>query len=505
MRGYDCVAGDSVTPPVTLRPYQVEQVEAVERFHQMHQVRSVLVEAATGVGKTTSAAELARRAVSRGETVLFLAHRRELIDQAAARFESFGLQVGIERGSRVAGAESVVCASVQTMRGERLAKFPRDAFDLIIYDECHHSVAPGGRAILDHFHTANVVGVTATSDRADGIPMSTVYANVAHRYGIAEAIAGGYLVPVKGIHIDVPGMDLSKVRQRRQMVDGSVERPGETVDLLAPAGQARIAPEGGKRYSVDLHPGDLSRAVLDPMAVEGVVVPLLALAGNRRTVVFAVDRKHAAAIAASLNEKRPDCARVVHGAMKVRDRKATLAAHQAGEYQFLVNVLILAEGYDDPAIECVAMARPTQSRVLYSQAVGRALRLFAGKTLALLLDFVGVGSKFDLVGPEDALAGALEGPVERYVPPAQPETFAEAYNKRMRAALGVPSKTTSPVTAPAPFNPTNVRFTTRVVELVRGAGRAAGRAVVRAGGWFSRFFGFDEPPSPRRGKKGRKR
>jgi superfamily II DNA or RNA helicase len=459
-----------------LRPYQVEQVEAVMRFHHVHQVRSVLVVAATGTGKTTSAGQIAYLAVENGETVLFLAHRSELITQAARRFtEDFGLDVGIEQGASYADAEPVVCASVATLRGKRLAKFPRDSFDVIIVDEAHHAAAQSYKNILDHFDTARVVGVTASPDRADGKPLASVFDYVAHRYEIEDAIDDGYLVPVRGIQVVVPGMDLSKVRSRRQIkrvpdgLEPVAELLGETVDLLAPAGQARVAPSGDQRYSVDLHPTDLGAAVIDPLAVEGVAAPLIELAGDRRTVVFAVDIRHASAIVASLCAKREGCARVVHGKLKKRERRAVLAAHRACEFQFLVNCMLLTEGYDDPAIACVAMARPTMSRVLYSQAVGRALRLFAGKSEALLLDFVGVGSKFDLVGPEDALAGALKGPVAR----VSPSDVARWKARRAAKAQAA---------AEAEVAELDVGFSTKVIELIRGAGK-------RVGGWFSKLFG----------------
>lgn len=474
--------GNLILP--ALRSYQRDQVAAVEALHfAAEPVRATLIESATGTGKTTMAADLVSRAVARGETVLFLAHRVELIDQAAARFRSFGLQVSIERGSLRAGPEPVVCASVQTMRGERLEAFPRDAFDLIVYDECHHSVAPGGMAIVAWFHTARVVGLTATPDRADGIPLGRLYGAVAHRFGIAEAIAGEYLVPVRGIRVDVPGMDLSKVRTRRQKAT-DLALPGETVDLLAPAGQARLA-KGSARYSVDLHPGDLGRAALAPAAVEGVVVPLLALAGARRTVVFAVDLKHAAAIADGINARQSGGARVVHYKMKPAERKAVLADHREGAYQFLVNVTLLTEGYDDPAIECVAMARPTMSRVLYCQCVGRALRLLEGKVEALLLDFVGVGSRFDLVGPEDALGAALAGPMTYYTPPLDASEAA----RRAALGLGPVARIRPALSKPGPVEktvalvvPTRITYTTRVVQLIK-------RGTQRAHGWLSRLFG----------------
>jgi len=468
---------------VALRPYQLEQVAAVERHQLLHKQQRVMYLAATGTGKSVSATEVIRRAVAtRGETGLFLAHRRELIDQMVGHLTRAGLVVGVERGSRRAGAEPVVCASVQTMRGERLEKFPRDAFDVVVVDECHHAASPSYCAIFAHFKDARVVGVTATGDRADGRPLGAVFSQVVHRIEIDQAIEAGYLTPVRGIQVTVPGMDLSKVRSRKQCRAGGedvVGDPNSTIDLLAPSGQARIETGAGgrpERVSVDLHPKDLARVVLDPVVVDGVVGPLLELAGARKTIVFAVDRAHAAAIADAINARRPgpDGKGVARWLWhKTPDRKQVQLDHKAGKFQFLVNVLLLTEGYDDPSIECVAMARPTQSRVLYCQCVGRALRLFEGKVEALLLDFVGVGGKFDLVGPEDVLGTALVG-LEQYGEKREmPAGDSKKVDRITVGDLELAPWSAAPPTTPS-ASPTSseapqvVSFTTRVVQLVRG-------------------------------------
>ncbi len=496
-------ASSGVGAAPVLRPYQLAAVSAVEALWASGS-RAPLVEAATGSGKSVTMGALVLRAVEAGETVLFLAHRYELLEQFRAHLARVGVASGLERGSSRAGAEPVVVASVQTLRGERLAAFPRDAFDVVMIDECHHSPARSYREILAHFSTARVLGVTATTDRADGVALASVFDAVAHRFGIAEAVAGGFLVPIRGVSVEVPGLDLSSVRLRKQCAGGSRVRPGETVDLLAPAGQARVwaLPNGSvRRAAVDFHPTDLGRAVATDAAVEGVVVPFLELAGDRKTVVFAVDRRHAAALVASVNAKRPGpdgggIARVVHGGLRKKDRRETLAAFERGDFSVLVNVLLLTEGWDCPSVECVVMARPTQSRVLYSQAVGRALRLYAGKTHALLLDFVGVGSRFDLVGPEDCLGGALDGPVVRVSADpdaAGPELSDDApvedlglaglvgawFSKRAarRDARDSLARAKTLVAAPA-----RVSYSTRAVTLIRGAG-------LRARGWLGRLLG----------------
>lgn len=419
-----------------LRPHQVRAVSAIEL--EFTRVRSTLLESATGTGKTTIFSEVVRRDVVAGGRALVLVHRRELVLQAVARLRSLGLIVGIEQGSSRASVEPVVVASVQTLRGARLERWSPSAFTLVVVDEAHHAPAPGWRAIVDYFSAARVLGVTATPDRADGAALGQVFASVADRYGIAEAVRDRQLVPALGLRVEVPGMDLSQVGQRAR----------------------RSRADEAAREVVDLNPAELGRAAIAPEAVEGVVVPLLELAGTRRTVVFAVNRAHARAIADALCARRPGCADVVHGAMHREARERVLARHRAGAYQFLVNVMILTEGYDDPEIACVAMARPTQSRVLYAQACGRGLRPAHGKVDCLVLDFVGVSCRYSLVGPDDVLAGALVEPTR---------------------AVRAEDRGGTPPTPPAEVAPyvsrgLAVRFATRVVELVRRAGRATKRA-----------------------------
>lgn len=422
-----------------LRPYQQIAVESALRelgylAGAVAARRSTLIEAATGTGKTTSFAEIVRRAFELGaRRALVLAHRRELVDQALARLLAAGLDAAIERGARSAAGARVVVSSVQTIT-RRLDKYGPGAFDVIVIDECHHAPAPGYLGVLGHFSSARVLGVTATPDRADGAALGAVFESVAARYGISEAARDGYLARAIGLRVEVPGMDLSKVRRR-------VLAPRETSSLHA------------MRDAVDLHPGDLGRAALSPEAVEGVAGPLLDLASDRRTILFAVNRAHAAAIAVALCARRAGCARAVWGSSPTR--ADDIAAHQAGEFQFLVNVMVLTEGYDDPAIACVAMARPTQSRALYAQACGRGLRLHPSKVNCLILDFVGVSCEHDLVGPEDVLGGALLGPVTR------------------------PSSSSAPDAAPIPYAPAptwRARFKAAAVKLLRGGVRAARRA-----------------------------
>lgn len=433
-------------PP--LRPYQREAIAAVIR--DLHDVRSVLVEACTGSGKTSVASELARRAVAAGGRVLFTAHRRELLDQAAARLRLFGLDVTRDVSSWA--QHDVTVASIQTLARRLLpgGDLPRWAFTLIICDEGHHAAARSYRNVFDHFETARLVLITATTDRADGVSLGTVAERCSYRYGIVEAVEAGYLVPARGIQVEVPGMDLSSVR-------------------------AKAVGEGDTpKWIVDLHQGDLGKVVIDPKAVEGITGPLVALthhvkgttggggaARDMRTIVFAVNRRHARALAASLNARVPGSARAVDGSMKAKEREEVLREHRAGAFTYLVNVALLCEGYDDVGIECVAMAAPTQSRIKYTQCAGRGLRPAPGKQEALLIDFIGVSCVHDLVGPEDVLGGALVGPIERFgaesTAPARPVVDVE-YEPR----------------------PVAVKFSAKVVKLIRKGARAVGRGLKAA-------------------------
>jgi superfamily II DNA or RNA helicase len=323
----------------------------------------------TGTGKTVVFAELVRRRVAAGRRMLVLAHRTELLEQARDKLTAVGVWAAIEQAEKRAGFAPVVVASVQTLRGKRLAALDPKAFDVVV-DEAHHAYAASYRAILEHFEDSLVLGVTATPDRGDGKALGEVFASVAYRYEIRDAIREKFLAPIVARRIVVDGIDLSSVRSR--------------------AG--------------DLASDELSEIMQAEQAVHGVVSPLLEQAGARRTIVFAVDVAHARALAEVLCRHRPGCARVAHGDLDARERKEILADYRAGEFQFLVNCALYTEGFDEPSIACVAIVRPTKSRGLYVQMVGRGTRLYPGKLALLLLDFTGNAGKHRLVGPADALA-----------------------------------------------------------------------------------------------------
>lgn len=355
----------------TLRPYQAAALDAVRaRFAAGD--RATLVELPTGCGKTVLFAELARQVVAQGGRVLIVAHRAELLEQACAKVQSLGVPAAIEQGPARAGDAPVVVASVATMRGARLASWPATAFGLVVVDEAHHAPAAGYRAILARFVRARVLGVTATPDRLDGAGLGEVFASCAYRYGLRDAIRDGWLARLVARRVRLVGVDLGAVRTR-----------------------------GG-----DLEPQALAAAVAAEAALHGVAGPLLELAAGRRTVLFAVDRAHARALVEVLNRRQDGAARSIDGTTCAGERLATLAAFRAGAFPILVNVALLTEGWDEPTVDCVAIARPTKSRALYAQMLGRGTRLAPGKADCLLLDFTGQAGRHRLAGPDDALAGS---------------------------------------------------------------------------------------------------
>lgn len=345
----------------------------------------------TGGGKTACFSEVAKHWKGR---VLVLCHRTELVQQAKARLEAdLGTRVGVDQGEFRSTFERVVVASVQTVyrkvRLERLRRF--SAPTLIIADEAHHAPAKSWRQVLDAFPAAKMLGVTATPDRGDGRAMGLVFDSVAFEYDLADAVADGWLVPMKGEEIILGDVDL------------------DTVGVNAG----------------DLAAGQLDEAVLQ--GAEGVVQGLLGTAKGKRGLVFCPGVKTAHFVADRLNALHPGIAAAVDGKTDPEVRARTVEDFRQGRLQWLCNCQVFTEGTDLPMAEVVAIARPTKSRALYAQMVGRAGRCLPGvvdgletveerraaiaasaKPHAIVLDFVGNNSKHALASPEDILGGKYD-------------------------------------------------------------------------------------------------
>jgi superfamily II DNA or RNA helicase len=301
-----------------------------------------------------------------------LAHREELIFQARDKIRAVaGGEVGIEMAeNRATPLDSVVVASVQSLC-RRLDRFHPDEFGIVVVDEAHHAPANTYRAIIEHFSGASVLGVTATPDRGDGLAMGEVFESVAFVYEIRDAIDEGYLVPIRQKAVWVEGLDLSKVRTT--------------------AG--------------DLNEGDLEKVLTEEENLHGVVTPTVELAGERPTLVFATTVAHAHKLAEVFNRHTDRGAIALDGSADRETRRRVIQGFMKGEFQFFLNCALFTEGFDAPLTSCVAVARPTKSRALYTQMVGRGTRLHPGKEDLLILDFEGNAGRHSLVTAMDILSG----------------------------------------------------------------------------------------------------
>ena len=351
----------------TLRPYQREAITAVVRARRAG-TRRLVVCLPTGAGKTVIFSELARLA---RRPVLVLAHRAELVQQARdkiARALQDDAAVAIEQADQVAPAcARVVVASIRSLRPERLDRL-RQAHDfgLVVYDECHHAPAEDNQRVLralgafDPDWSGTLLGFTATTTRGDGRGLDAVFQEVVYSRSLPDMIADGYLSKLRGLRI-ATAADLRGVTAGSG--DFDVEELAEAVDIE-------------------------DRNALVARSIQE-------LARDRRTVVFCVTVRHAIHLARSLAALGIR-AGVVHGKLEKVARAKVLADLAAGRLDAVTNVGVLTEGFDEPSISCVAMARPTRSEGLYAQCVGRGTRLAPGKKDCLVLDFVDA-SDLDLV------------------------------------------------------------------------------------------------------------
>lgn len=345
-----------------LRKYQSEAKEAVFVEWDKGNLKTLLV-LPTGCGKTIVFAKVTEECVRRGERVLVLAHRGELLTQAADKiFKSTGLGCAVEKAeeSCLNSWYRVVVGSVQTlMREKRLANFPYDYFDTIIIDEAHHSISDSYQKVIDHFSDAKILGVTATPDRGDMKNLGQVFDSLAYEYTLPRAIKEGYLSPIKAQTIPLK-LDLS----------------------------------GVSTQAGDFKASDIDTA-LDPYLMQ-IADEMKKYCINRKTVVFLPLVKTSQKFTQILNSKGFSAAEVNGNSI---DRTEVLKEFEEGKYNVLCNSMLLTEGWDCPSVDCVIVLRPTKVRSLYCQMVGRGTRLCEGKTELLLLDFLWHTERHELCRP----------------------------------------------------------------------------------------------------------
>lgn len=354
-----------------LRPYQEEAKESIFEEWDKGVLKTLLV-LPTGCGKTVVFAKVAEDCVRRGDRVLILAHRGELLEQAADKIAKVtGLGCATEKAEQSCRGSwfRITVGSVQTlMREKRLGQFQADYFNTIIIDEAHHCISDSYQKILQHFGSAHVLGVTATPDRGDMQNLGQVFDSLAYEYTLPKAIKEGYLAPIKALTIPLQ-LDLSGVSMQ----------------------------------SGDFKAGDIATA-LDPYLYQ-IADEMEKYCKDRKTVVFLPLVKTSQKFKDILNEKG-FCAAEVNG--ESRDRAEVLEAFDRGDYNVLCNSMLLTEGWDCPSVDCVIVLRPTKVRSLYSQMVGRGTRLCEGKDHLLLLDFLWHTERHELCHPADLICEKKE-------------------------------------------------------------------------------------------------
>lgn len=356
---------------MNLRLYQEEAKTAIWS-EWLKGIKKTLLVLATGTGKTIVFSKLTEDCVREGERVLILAHRGELLDQAADKMmQATGLGCAVEKAenSCLDSWYRVVVGSVQTlMRESRLKQFPPDFFNTIIVDEAHHCLSDSYQRVLNYFEGAKVLGVTATPDRGDMRNLGQYFETLAYEYTLPRAIKEGYLCKIKAQTIPLK-LDLTGVGQQ--------------------AGDYKTA--------------DLGSA-LDPYLYQ-IAEEMAKCCMDRKTVVF-LPLINTSQKFRDILESKGFSAAEVNGTSE--DRAQVLKDFDDGKYNVLCNSMLLTEGWDCPSVDCIVVLRPTKMRSLYVQMVGRGTRLFEGKDHLLLLDFLWHTERHELCHPAHLICESPE-------------------------------------------------------------------------------------------------
>lgn len=372
-------------PSVSLRTYQSDALRAV-RADWARGVKRVIVAMPTGTGKTWLFVFLIWAARKNGHRSLILVTTDEQVNQTVEKLVRVGIAPGIVKRERNEWTRRVVVASVQTLHKDvRLMSVPPDWFGVIITDECHLANAPSHQKIINRFSNSWHLGLTATPFRGDRQSLAEAgWESVSYVYSIDQAISDGWLVPLQIVKVET-NVSLDDVATMRDPLTGVVDfrarRLAERVDT----------PERNEM---------IVRSYRD--AMEGV-----------RSIAFCVSVRHAWRLANTFRRFGVE-AYVLTGETHWRDRRRLLEAHRKGRFKVLTNCNVLTQGYDDESLEGIIMARPTKSKVLYMQSVGRGLRPYRGKTSCKLLDVVDVSREHqmainaELLGLRDDLGQRVE-------------------------------------------------------------------------------------------------
>ena len=337
---------------IQLRNYQQECIELIDKLEP----GSYLIQMATGCGKTATFTNIKRKG-----RVLVLAHREELVTQP---IKYYNCPVGIEMANNKSNGEEVVIASIMSLT-HRLDKFKPDDFDLIIIDEAHHAAAKSYKKILEYFRPRLILGFTATPNRGDKVRLDDVFQKIIFQKDLKWAIKNKYLTDIYCMRVNI-GYDISGVAKRMG----------------------------------DFAPSELEEA-LDTDVLNKAIAEAYNKYAKGQTLIFATSVKHC-----------EDIAKEIPGAVAVtaetKNREELIKKFTNREIPVLVNCMIFTEGTDMPLVETVMIARPTQNSSLYTQMVGRGLRLYPGKEKLVLIDLVGTTGKASLCTAPTLLGIDLE-------------------------------------------------------------------------------------------------
>lgn len=351
--------GDTPAQKGTVFELREHQEEALASLAKMREEGKTiaLVQGATGSGKSAIGVLDAKQI---GKRVLFLAHTKELVEQGAKNFESLweGVSVGRFYEDFHDTDTFIVCGSVQSII-RNFELFNPDDFDYLIIDECHHASAKSYKKILTYFRPKFTLGLTATPERADGEDLLEIFENVAHKLDIKEAVEMGVLCPVRCVRVKT-NINMSDVRIN-----------------------------GFKYNSLDLE-----ETIMIPDRNNLIVDTYIEFVKDKSTVIFCTSVNHANTIAQMLRERGVK-AQAVSGSTKAPLRKQILKDYAEKEIQVLCACDLLNEGWDSPITEVLFMARPTMSKTIYMQQLGRGMRIHEDKEFLMVFDFVDNANMFN--------------------------------------------------------------------------------------------------------------
>ncbi|MFQ8909449.1 MAG: DEAD/DEAH box helicase [Faecalibacterium sp.] len=342
---------------IELRDYQQEATENLQKMREDGKTIALLYHA-TGVGKTITAATDAKAV---GGRTLFLVNALKLASQAKETFAKVWPEatLGEYTGSQKDMTQTVIFATVQSISKD-LEKFSPTDFDYLIVDECHHAAANTYQKIFAYFHPKFILGLTATPERSDGEDMLELFQNVAHKMDLKTAVERGVLVPIRCIRVKT-NIDLTDVRIN------------------------------GIKYNSQ----DLESKLFIPERNQLIVDIYLKYVNGKKTVIFCASVDHAAEIAKLLRDSGVK-AEAVSGRDRVEVREKILKDYETGSTNVLCACDLLNEGWDSPHTTVLFMARPTMSKTIYLQQLGRGTRRYPGKEDLLVVDFVDNANMFNM-------------------------------------------------------------------------------------------------------------